>query len=288
MIRFRNVGPFESEDDEDESEDDDLALTMMIASASVEADRVEKMWMYQEERLERQNEDFDKMMDAGDGSLEYLMTCAKEKRKRRQAMRRSFNAKNRSRKARLLRQAKRLVAASLRDPSLSEPAAAAVIDYAGLIFYDHRPQALLGLIREAPPELFWRAFLPLWPSCGVSFHQDELLKLLRRNAPAHPFFNAGQAAFFEALPPTVTIFRGCSRDRRHGLSWSTSHKIADELGRYLHGYGITVPIEVVTSRVRREDIIAVFSDDGAQEILIDPTMLLHPPEVTCLGAVEIE
>jgi hypothetical protein len=208
--------------------------------------------------------------------------------KRYREMRQNFNAKHKSLKRQLHRRTKRLVAASARDHSLSEPAAGSVIAYTRYIFYDHRLRALLRLIRDAPREVFWPAFLWVWPACGDALRGEllgDLLRLLGRNAPSHEFFLGEDRELFEALPPVVTIYRGCETDRRLGLSWSPRREVAALYPKQRYGLSwiqreesISGKTEIVTSQVKRSDIFAIYS--AYDEIVIDSARLLKPPEAT--------
>lgn len=66
-----------------------------------------------------------------------------------------------------------------------------------------------------------------------------------------------------------TLYRGCSLDRIHGLSWTTDRKVAEG---FVYGHrGMRVPDAVIAkTRIRKNDIITVVTDRGESEVIIDP------------------
>ena len=141
---------------------------------------------------------------------------------------------------------------------------------------ESRLRSLLLLVGPAPSEIFWRTFLDCWSVCDDTWHGHEiLLEVLRRHsriAPALPYFSPAQRWFFDALPPRVSVFRGCSRERIQTLSWTTDRLVAN---RFANGHrGISIPDPVVVSaQIDRSDIFAVFVDRKESELILDPAEL---------------
>jgi hypothetical protein len=110
-----------------------------------------------------------------------------------------------------------------------------------------------------------------WPNCGGTWHyQPKLLEMLQHHAEqerAINYMHPDAIEFFDSLPPVVTAFRGCDRDRVLGLSWSISQVIAKQFADgHLH------PV-LATAKIPRRAIFAVGVGRLEFEIIIDPKYL---------------
>jgi hypothetical protein len=151
-----------------------------------------------------------------------------------------------------------------------------IIDRLGAESSEVRLPVLLRLVESAPTSLFWHAFLDGWSSCDDTWaHMPRLLAALRfhaRKGSSHGYLDDGGLLFLDNLTPVVTVFRGCSRARTHGISWTTDEAVA-------HGFaighrGLRVPDPVVVKAViAKQDIFAVFTDRNESEILLDPAKI---------------
>jgi hypothetical protein len=74
--------------------------------------------------------------------------------------------------------------------------------------------------------------------------------------------------FFDKLPPVVTAFRGCDRDRVLGLSWSPSLRLAKQYADAKH---LSDPV-LATAKIRWSAIFAVCIEENC-EIVVDPKCL---------------
>jgi hypothetical protein len=98
-----------------------------------------------------------------------------------------------------------------------------------------RLQALLRLIHDRPPEVFWGALINTWDMCDDTWWAKPFLLDLMRIQEARPYI--------EPLEWPVRIYRGCSRPRVRGVSWTMDRKVAEGFAR---GHrGIRVPDAVV-------------------------------------------
>ena len=92
-------------------------------------------------------------------------------------------------------------------------------------------------------------------------------------------------AFYQSLPQSVEIHRGCSIERKRGLSWTTDPKVAAD---FATGHrGIRVPNAVIARTIIPKDqILSVITDRQECEVIIDYrclgdiTMSWHVPEQT--------
>jgi hypothetical protein len=123
----------------------------------------------------------------------------------------------------------------------------AVSNYLYLLSSEQRAPGMVSMLQRAWPESFWKVFVTHWPNCDDTWVcEDRLLGLLRKaagEASAIPYYSNEQRAFFESLPEIVTIYRGCSRHRVGGISWTTDISIAKQ---FAHGHRqIRVPEPVI-------------------------------------------
>ena len=143
---------------------------------------------------------------------------------------------------------------------------------------DARLGAILDCLRRKGSLIFWPVFLDTWSSCDDTRREEcRLLGYLRRH---HKFVHFREVLdelaqdFFDKIPDLATIYRGCSRDRKHGLSWTTDAKVA---ARYARGHRrIPVPdAAVFEAQVRKSSILAVICEREESEILVEPRQLLN-------------
>ena len=84
---------------------------------------------------------------------------------------------------------------------------------------------------RADAKVFWPAFLDAWPNCDDTWpwqkHLLEVLGWFGLEWPGSEFLEPDAHAFFDFLPDPVTIFRGCSRPRVRGVSWTTDKAVAE-------------------------------------------------------------
>lgn len=126
----------------------------------------------------------------------------------------------------------------------------------------------------AETDVFWPVFQENWGGCDTTWnYRSQVLALLRRHAqiPLEHLSEDDQYVL-RNLPPLVTIYRGCSRDRVRGLSWTTNRAVAVE---FAEGHrGIRVPLAVVATAVLpRVKVFTVFSERSEDELLVDPDAL---------------
>lgn len=138
---------------------------------------------------------------------------------------------------------------------------------------DGRAERFLELTADSAPAVFWQVFHQAWNTCDDTWYLQldviEALELNREAQPPHLFWNDEQKVFYGALPELVTVYRGCSRERMRGVSWTTDKTVAEGFAR---GHrGITIPDAVVAEcRIAKQDIITVIPDRDESEVIIDP------------------
>lgn len=134
----------------------------------------------------------------------------------------------------------------------------------------NRAELMLYLTWLTDDEVFWRVFHGYWSDCDDTWDLREYLldALTNTLSPASEYWSDDQHRFFDDLPDMVTLYRGCSLDRIHGISWTTDRRVAEGFAR---GHrGIRVPNAVIAKTcIRKGDIITVITDRKESEVIID-------------------
>jgi hypothetical protein len=78
-------------------------------------------------------------------------------------------------------------------------------------------------------------------------------------------------AFYDALPATITVWRGCARGRERGLSWTVDRAVAEGFARGKRC--INRNPTMVRADIPRQHVFAVFTDRNEQEVVLDPRRL---------------
>jgi hypothetical protein len=123
-------------------------------------------------------------------------------------------------------------------------------------------------------KVFWNVFHENWSGCDDTWHlREELIGTLTANVDsASEYWRNDQRRFFDDLPKMVTLYRGCSLDRIHGMSWTTNRKVAEGFARGHRGMGVPDAV-IAKTRTRKSDIITVVTDRGESEVIIDPDQI---------------
>ncbi len=134
-------------------------------------------------------------------------------------------------------------------------------------------EVMLAQIRRQPPEIFWPVFFQNWPSCDDTWYlRDDLLWQLQRNEEAAPgvnFLCAEARAAYDALPDQVKVFRGSSRERVMGISWTTDRDIAIGFAQGHRGRKVTDPV-IASGVVPKWALYGVCIDRGEADVILDP------------------
>ncbi len=142
---------------------------------------------------------------------------------------------------------------------------------------EHRLSALLDICSGAPSSIFWPVFMDQWPLCDDTWHlRKRLLLALSRNARVEPpteYFSPEQRDFFSRLPPVLTVYRGCPRERSKGLSWTLMQEVAAGFARGHRGIRVSDPV-VLKGTICKDQIFSVFTDRNEAEIVLDPRRLV--------------
>jgi hypothetical protein len=139
---------------------------------------------------------------------------------------------------------------------------------------DQRLPGLINALYDAPAAVFWPVLLHNWTMCDdTSRCLPDLLVLIRAHVAAgeHPakYWDAEAFGFREALSAAVTVYRGCSRSRVDGISWTIDRSVADNFARGHRFIPVPDPV-IATGTIARDLILAVFIERNEKELLIDP------------------
>jgi hypothetical protein len=91
--------------------------------------------------------------------------------------------------------------------------------------YERTPALVLVLGRAPTPADIMRVFLDWGHMCDAPWWDRTHIAMYLRRAISEinmaDFLELDARAFYDALPPVVSIWRGCERGRERGLSWTT-------------------------------------------------------------------
>ena len=129
---------------------------------------------------------------------------------------------------------------------------------------------LLLEIYVKTPSVFWPLFLEWWDDAEgnlASGWSSRTLRTALRSGPARDYMSPEDSEWFASLPERVTIYRGQTAGRRAGISWTTERERAEWFARRYPFRGEPV---LLSGRVKRSDIIAVFTGRRDSEVLVLP------------------
>lgn len=128
--------------------------------------------------------------------------------------------------------------------------------------------AILDLLKSVPID--FRTWLRIlgenWSDCDNIFAYHKFLKcFLPKEGHVVEMMTAEELAAYEALPDTVTIYRGCGKKNKNGASWSLDKNIAARFP-FLNRYQVADPT-LVTATVNKCHILAVKLGRNESEII---------------------
>jgi hypothetical protein len=126
---------------------------------------------------------------------------------------------------------------------------------------------------EDPPprEIFWPVFCFHWSHCDDTWYlQHYLILALRNHAPA--ILSDDEQKSFDALPDPVRVYRGCSRERIKGVSWTTERSMAENFARGHRHIPVPDPV-IATGMIAKSAIFMTNKQRGEDEVLLDPDRL---------------
>jgi hypothetical protein len=140
-----------------------------------------------------------------------------------------------------------------------------------------RLPAMLELLKGRSRAVVFRVFLEVWPNCDDTWaHKEAILRCLRPEESSDSclqYFSPAVQGFIETLPDVITVYRGCSRSRANGLSWTLDPEVARSFATGHRNIRVNDPV-IVTAEVEKKSILAPFLDDRCEaELLCEPTRI---------------
>jgi hypothetical protein len=143
-------------------------------------------------------------------------------------------------------------------------------DYSTYVFAHERPYRLNGFgeVQDLLGDVeYWELLADIWTD-SENIHQNKdvwELCLSSHRTARERFMSAEERKHFNRLPETLTIFRGCQRRNRNGLSWTLERdKAAWFAQRFSHG---GKPI-VLEKQVNKADVFAYKDNRNEREIIL--------------------
>jgi hypothetical protein len=137
-----------------------------------------------------------------------------------------------------------------------------------------RAMAYLMTLAMEGSRCLWR-FLDSGNACDSPWPWRSILASELRRARAKvdliDLLGPEATAYFAALPEIVSVWRGCQRGRERGLSWTTDRTIAE--GFASGKRCINSEPTLVSAKIQKWHIFAVFLDRKESEIVLDPRRL---------------
>lgn len=163
---------------------------------------------------------------------------------------------------------------------------AQLIDVLFLVGSFDRLDVMQLVLNQEPPEVFWPVFLQMWSVCDHPWIYQRWLKdvlaAAHKAEPSYGYADPDDKAFYDALPDRVPVYRGTSRQRLRGISWTTD--IAVAAGFACGKRGPAVNPAVARAEVDKAEVLAVMTDRKESEVIINP----HRLRITLLKPTVVE
>lgn len=117
-----------------------------------------------------------------------------------------------------------------------------------------------------------------WSGCDDTFpYRRKMVALLRKwlrscGGPHFPM-DAEAQAVMDTLPETIRIYRGCSRRRIRGLSWTTRREVAEEFARGHRNIETPQPVIARASILKNSGVFTAIADRDEGELIVWPQLL---------------
>jgi hypothetical protein len=141
----------------------------------------------------------------------------------------------------------------------------------------NRLDGFFSLVAASGGRFGWDLFVQIWPDCDASWlHQEAIKKLARSQSRRIEAMSESNQAFFASLPDEFAIYRGCSKSRIGGLSWSTDRDVATTFANGHRGIIVNNPV-IGSAKIRKADVLAVFTERKESEVLCIPAFINVEP-----------
>jgi hypothetical protein len=156
---------------------------------------------------------------------------------------------------------------------VAQSRAAQITSYLTLFGSFERALPVFASTFDEPPDVFWTVFIENWNICDGfwSLRQDLLLTLRERKARLSPIglMKPADRAFYDGLPEHVPVFRGCTRRRVRGLSWTTDRERAEFFARGSR-FGPQPDPVIACAEIAKANLFFVSTARKEGEAVLDP------------------
>jgi len=143
-------------------------------------------------------------------------------------------------------------------------------DWVGAIWCHEGPyrvRAMLQYQENLTDKQYWQTLRKLWmDSENIWQNRNQWVRLLRSNrAGKSTLMTRKELAKLNSLPDKITVWRGCTKRNKDGVSWTLSE---DKANFFAYRFGKTGQEFVRKRVVRKQDVLAYFADRKEFEVLI--------------------
>jgi hypothetical protein len=142
----------------------------------------------------------------------------------------------------------------------------------GLCTSERRCDEMFRCLYDQPADIFWPLWLSSWSMVDQSSQWHELMPhLFKTKGSALRYYEAEARAFYDRLPDTITVYRGCDSRFVHGLCWTTDIERAKYFatgGRYGPPRDPVILTGIIKKRSRK--LFYVDPSRGESEIVCTP------------------
>lgn len=91
-----------------------------------------------------------------------------------------------------------------------------------------RLETVLALRSRMRSDEWLKLLGEMWNCCdNIGLYRLRLRKLIGTDGPIREMMNEEEHAAYDALPDTITVFRGCGPNNMLGASWTTDRSVAE-------------------------------------------------------------
>jgi hypothetical protein len=115
-----------------------------------------------------------------------------------------------------------------------------------------------------------------WANCCDApwWYRGDFVEMLRdalRQVPLREVLPLEERAWFDAMGPSIQVFRGCEAGRVRGLSWTTDIQVAR--GFAAGKRCVNADPTIASALIPNEHVLALFLNRQENEVVVDPRRL---------------
>lgn len=143
-------------------------------------------------------------------------------------------------------------------------------EYRQMIWHYERPyrfEVFEAVASRLSDQEYWSLLAEVWTDTENAWqYRERWMKLYQSKRPMrHALMDAEESTKYDALPDTVTIYRGCQQGiNENGLSWTLDKKKAQWFATRFQKDGV-----VLERTVPKSQIIAYYAGRGEEEVIVE-------------------